>query len=85
MAMGKHETGRRKLVWGGQMATRVALSLLWLAGPAVVADAAGTSVEIPWALVAGVTVLTVLLCSGAALVSIARLRRVEPTLVFLPA
>lgn len=46
------------------------------------AAAAGTSVLIPLPLVISVIVLTALLCSGAALVSIARLRQVEPAMVF---
>ena len=46
------------------------------------AGAAGTTVEMPWLLIVGVTLITVLLCSGAALVSIMRLRRIEPAMVF---
>lgn len=51
-------------------------------GIAAGASAAGTLVEIPAGLIFGVMVLTGLLCSGAALVSIMRLRRVEPAMVF---
>lgn len=46
------------------------------------ASSAGTAVLIPWPLISGVTVLTVLLCTGASLLSIMRLRRVEPAAVF---
>jgi len=48
----------------------------------LVANAAGTSVEIPMALMGCVVLLTVLLCSSAALVSILRLRNIEPGMVF---
>ncbi len=43
---------------------------------------AGAAVVIPWPLVIGVTMLTVVLCSGAAMVSIARLRKIDPATVF---
>lgn len=56
------------------------LSLSYLVG--IAANAAGTSVDIPPSLVVGVGILTVLLCGCAALVSIARLRRIEPGMVF---
>jgi putative ABC transport system permease protein len=46
------------------------------------AGVAGTAVEIPVGLVIAVTILTSLLCSGAALFSIFRLRRVDPATVF---
>ncbi len=46
------------------------------------AAAAGTAVEIPPALLVCVAVLTTLLCSGAALLSIVRLRRLAPGMVF---
>lgn len=46
------------------------------------AEAAGTAVLIPWPLAAAVIFLTVLLCAGAALFSIAKLHRVEPAMVF---
>jgi putative ABC transport system permease protein len=46
------------------------------------ASSAGTAVLLPWPLIAGVALLTVILCGGAALVSIARLRQVEPAMVF---
>ena len=49
---------------------------------ATAAGAAGTSVELPALLLALVAVLTVALCAGAAVVSILRLRRVEPGMVF---
>jgi len=42
----------------------------------------GTTVELPWPLLAAVAVLTALLCSAAALFSIAKLRRLEPATVF---
>jgi len=58
------------------------LGLLISHGIGAAVSAAGTAVEIPWALILGVALLTVILCSGAALVSILRLRRVEPALVF---
>lgn len=51
-------------------------------GLAAAADTFGNAVLIPWPLIASVVVLTMLLCSGASLVSIARLRRVEPAMVF---
>jgi putative ABC transport system permease protein len=51
-------------------------------GVGVAATAAGASVEIPASLLAGVAILTALLCAGAALLSIVRLRRVEPGMVF---
>lgn len=47
-----------------------------------IATSAGTTVLIPWPLAAGVAVMTALLCSGAALASISRLRRLEPAAVF---
>ena len=43
---------------------------------------AGTIVLIPWPLAVAVSLLIALLCSAASLVSIARLRRVEPATVF---
>jgi putative ABC transport system permease protein len=46
------------------------------------AGMAGTTVEIPVALVIVIVLLTGILCAGAALVSIARLKRVEPAMVF---
>jgi putative ABC transport system permease protein len=46
------------------------------------AAAVGTSVEIPPVLLVCVGVLTALLCAGAALLSIIRLRRIEPGMVF---
>jgi putative ABC transport system permease protein len=46
------------------------------------AGMAGTTVEIPVALVIIIVLLTGILCAGAALVSIARLKRVEPAMVF---
>lgn len=46
------------------------------------ASSTGTAVLIPWPLISAVTILTVLLCSGASLLSIMRLRRVEPASVF---
>jgi len=58
------------------------LGLVISHGAASAVGAAGTLVEIPTGLMIGVTILTVLLCSSAALVSILRLRRVEPAMVF---
>ncbi len=46
------------------------------------AEAAGTAVLIPWPLVAAVAILTVILCCAAALISIMKLKRVEPAMVF---
>lgn len=46
------------------------------------AAAMGTTMLMPFALVAGVVLLTTALCSAASLMSIARLRRVEPASVF---
>lgn len=46
------------------------------------ASSAGTTVLLPWPLIAAVTVLTIVLCVGASLVSILRLRGVEPATVF---
>lgn len=46
------------------------------------AAAMGTTVLMPIGLVAGVVLLTTALCSAASLMSIARLRRVEPASVF---
>jgi len=63
-------------------AAGLVLGLLLAIGASSVAGAAGTSVEIPATLAIAVVCVTALLCSGAALVSIARLRRVEPGLVF---
>lgn len=51
-------------------------------GVRAAAAAAGTAVEIPPGLLVCVAVLTTLLCSGAALLSIVRLRRLEPGMVF---
>jgi putative ABC transport system permease protein len=58
------------------------LGLLFSIGIGAAAGAAGTSVEIPAALIIAITLLTGVLCAGAALVSILRLRRVEPAMVF---
>jgi putative ABC transport system permease protein len=58
------------------------IGLLISLGISTAAGAAGTSVEIPAWLVAGIVMLTAMLCTGAALVSIQRLRRVEPGMVF---
>jgi putative ABC transport system permease protein len=46
------------------------------------ARAAGTTVELPLALLAATVLLTSILCTTAALVSILRLRRLEPAMVF---
>jgi putative ABC transport system permease protein len=46
------------------------------------ASQAGTTVLIPWPLLICVVVLTVILCAGAALLSIGRLRLLEPAMVF---
>lgn len=60
----------------------------WIVGLAIsvalgaAADTFGTAVLIPWALVVGVGVLTAILCTGASMVSIVRLRRLEPAAVF---
>lgn len=51
-------------------------------GVGFAATGAGTSIEIPLVLIGGVAVLTILLCSAAALVSIIRLRHLEPGMVF---
>ena len=56
------------------------LSIAYAIGAA--AGAAGTSVEIPAALIAATVALTGLLCASAALLSIFRLRKVEPGMVF---
>jgi putative ABC transport system permease protein len=58
------------------------LGLLIAYGIGAAAGAAGTSVEFPVALIVAIVVLTGLLCAGAALVSIFRLRRLEPGMVF---
>lgn len=62
--------------------TGLGLGLVISYGVAQLAVRAGTSVELPWFLVIVVSILTMGLCSGAALVSIFRLRRLEPALVF---
>lgn len=49
---------------------------------AVAARAVGTAMIIPIPLVAGVAVLTAILCSIASMISILRLRRLEPATVF---
>jgi putative ABC transport system permease protein len=49
---------------------------------AYAADLAGTTMLIPWFLALGVALLTAGLCSAAALVSVVRLRRIEPATVF---
>ncbi|MCK6473387.1 MAG: ABC transporter permease [Planctomycetes bacterium] len=49
---------------------------------AFAASSTGTTVLVPWPLVVFVSLLTAALCSGASLVSILRLRRVEPAMVF---
>lgn len=51
-------------------------------GLAMASSKAGTLVLMPWPLLAGVACLTMALCSTAAMVSIARLRRIEPAMVF---
>jgi putative ABC transport system permease protein len=58
------------------------IGLLISLGISTAAGAAGTSVEIPAWLIGGIVMLTAMLCTGAALVSIQRLRRVEPGMVF---
>jgi putative ABC transport system permease protein len=58
------------------------LGLLFSYGVGAAAGAAGTTVEIPMRLIAVVIVLTAGLCSGAALMSILRLRKLEPGMVF---
>jgi putative ABC transport system permease protein len=58
------------------------LGLLTSFAVGAAASAAGTRVEIPAALIGLIVVLTVLLCSVAALMSILRLRRIEPGMVF---
>jgi ABC-type antimicrobial peptide transport system permease subunit len=58
------------------------IGLLLSFGIGMAAGAAGTTVEIPVALIGLIVVLTALLCSGAALMSILRLRRIEPGMVF---
>ncbi len=63
-------------------AVGLAIGLLASCGIGAAAGAAGTSVELPAWLIAGIVLLTAVLCSGAALVSILRLRRVEPGMVF---
>jgi putative ABC transport system permease protein len=60
----------------------LSLGLVFSYAVSAAAGRAGTSVEMPIALVAGIALITALLCSGAALVSIMRLRRVEPGMVF---
>jgi putative ABC transport system permease protein len=63
-------------------AAGLALGLAASYGVSLVASAAGTAVEIPPTLIGGVVILTALLCCGAALVSIVRLRHLEPGMVF---
>ena len=58
------------------------IGLLISIGIGAAAGAAGTSVEIPTWLMGSIVILTALLCSGAAMVSIIRLRRIEPGMVF---
>lgn len=58
------------------------VGLLLTFGVCGIAAKAGTSVEIPIVLVGCVALITGLLCASAALVSVARLRRVEPAMVF---
>ena len=58
------------------------VGLLFSYGVGAAASAAGTTVEIPVVLVGVVIILTAGLCSGAALMSILRLRRLEPGMVF---
>lgn len=60
----------------------------WSAGIAIsyvvayAADLSGTTIMVPWFLVLGVALLTAGLCSSAALVSVIRLRRIEPVMIF---
>lgn len=58
------------------------LGALISVGVGLAAGATGTTVLIPVPLLVGVACLTLVLCSGAALVSIARLRQLEPAMVF---
>lgn len=60
----------------------LAVGLLVSLGVAAAARNMGTTVELPMPLVAGVAVLTIALCSGATLMSIYRLRSLEPVMVF---
>jgi len=64
----------------GAVGLVVGLAFSMAAG--IAANSAGTAVVVPWTLLAGVAAMTVLLCSGAALISIARLRRIEPAAIF---
>lgn len=52
-----------------------------LAARGVIAQT-GTTMETPWPLLSGVVLLTVVLCSCAAVISIRCLRRIEPAMVF---
>ena len=63
-------------------AAGLAMGLLASFALSVAAESAGATVVIPWPLAIGVTLLTAILCSGAAMVSIARLRKVDPAMVF---
>jgi putative ABC transport system permease protein len=69
----------QSLICGG---AGLLVGLLLSAAIGAAASAAGTSVEIPVMLIASVVLLTAMLCSGAALVSIKRLNRLEPATVF---
>jgi putative ABC transport system permease protein len=63
-------------------AAGLAVGLVLSAALAAAASLVGTAVLVPWPLAVAVTLLTAFLCSCASLVSIARLRRIEPTAVF---
>jgi len=69
----------QSLICGG---AGLLVGLLLSAVIGAAASAAGTSVEIPAMLIVTVVLLTAMLCSGAALVSIKRLNRLEPATVF---
>lgn len=59
-----------------------AVGLLISLGFREAAASIGTTVLLPWPLIAAVLLLTAVLCSGASLLSILRLRRIDPALVF---
>lgn len=69
----------QSLICGG---TGLAVGLLFSRLIGVTAGSAGTTVEMPLALIFVTAFLTLLLCATAALVSILRLRRLEPAMVF---
>ncbi len=69
----------QSLICGG---AGLVLGLAASFGARIVIAQTGTAMETPWFLLLGVMLLTVVLCSSAAMVSIRCLRRIEPAMVF---